>query len=180
MATVTAVHTSGSHTFSKESRPEVELVAGLGVVGDAHMGAQVKHRSRVRADPTQPNLRQVHLIHDELFDLVAEQGFTVSPGDLGENITTNGIDLLSLPAGAVLKLGEQALVVITGLRNPCVQIEGFQEGLLGAVLERNPDTGTVTRRGGIMGMVVLGGRVQPGDPIEVALPPEPHRPLERV
>ncbi|MEM9134646.1 MAG: MOSC domain-containing protein [Actinomycetota bacterium] len=176
---VGAVHRSGDHTFSKQTVTEIELVAGLGVSGDAHRGARVKHRSRVKADPTQPNLRQVHLIHRELFDQVAAKGFTVAPGELGENVTTEGVDLLALPVGAVLRLGPEALVAVTGLRNPCRQIDGLQQGLLGAVRPRHED-GTVDRLAGIMGVVVAGGTVRPGDAIEVALPPGPHRPLERV
>ncbi|MEM7338774.1 MAG: MOSC domain-containing protein [Actinomycetota bacterium] len=179
MGTVTAVHLSAGHTFTKTSEPEVELVAGLGVRGDAHMGAQVRHRSRVRADPTQPNLRQVHLIHAELFHRVAEHGFTVGPGDLGENITTSGIDLLGLPVGSVLRLGDTALIAVTGLRNPCGQIDGFQQGLRAAVLDRDDD-GAVARLAGIMAVVVLSGVVRPGDAIEATTPPGPHRPLERV
>ncbi len=178
-ATVTSVHTSERHSFSKRSAVAIELLAGLGVAGDAHMGARVKHRSRVAADPTQPNLRQVHLIHRELFDQVAADGFVVSPGDLGENITTENIDLLALPIGAILKIGPEALLAVTGLRNPCGQIDGFQEGLLAAVRPRAED-GTVRKLAGIMAMVVLGGPVSPGDSIEVSLPPGPHRPLERV
>ena len=179
-AQVAAVHRSSEHTFSKTQVDEIELVAGLGVVGDAHMGAQVKHRSRVRADPTQPNLRQVHLIPTELFTHVAAQGFEVGAGELGENITTTGIDLVSLPVGTVLRIGDDALVAITGLRNPCGQINGLREGLLEAVRERDDD-GAITRRlAGVMGVVVHGGAIRPGDQIDVALPPEPHRPLERV
>ena len=178
-ATVDAVHTSDSHTFSKQQRPAIELIAGCGVAGDAHQGATVRHRSRVAADPTQPNLRQVHLIHRELLDDVGAKGFEVAPGQLGENITTRGIDLLALPVGSVLRVGETALLAITGLRNPCGQIEGFSAGLLSELRPRRED-GTVDRLGGVMAVVVLGGSVAPGDPIEVALPPAPHRPLERV
>ena len=178
-ATVHAVHTSDSHTFSKEQRPAVELIAGRGVAGDAHQGATVRHRSRVAADPNQPNLRQVHLIHREVLDEVAARGFEVAPGQLGENITTSGIDLLALPVGSVLRVGETALLAITGLRNPCKQIDGFSAGLLSELRPRGND-GTVSYLAGVMAVVVLGGSVTPGDPIEVALPPAPHRPLERV
>lgn len=177
--TVLAVHRSAVHEFSKEPVDEIELVAGLGVAGDAHMGAQVQHRSRVAADPSQPNLRQVHLIHAELFTHVAAQGYEVAPGQLGENITTEGIDLLDLPVGTVLRIGGEALVSLTGLRNPCQQIDAFLDGLLGAVLDRD-DAGRLRRLAGVMSVVVHGGVVRPGDAIEVALPPEPHRPLERV
>ncbi|MBM6594107.1 MOSC domain-containing protein [Microvirga sp. BT291] len=139
----------------------------------------MKHRSRVAVDPTQPNLRQVHLIHVELFDELAAKGYSVAPGQMGENVTTRGIDLLGLPVGARLQLGASALVEITGLRNPCAQIDAFQPGLLKAVLDRDPD-GTLVRKTGIMGVMLEGGEVRPGDAIAVTLPPEPHRRLERV
>lgn len=178
-ASVTAVHISQSHTFSKFPADGITLLKGLGVEGDAHMGVTVKHRSRVKADPTQPNLRQVHLIHSELFSEVAQQGFNVKPGDIGENITTVGIDLLALPRDAVLKIGDSAAVQITGLRNPCLQIDHFQDGLLSAVLDKD-DNGNLIRKSGIMGIVLEGGRVKVGDAIVVELPPEPHHKMERV
>lgn len=178
-ATVTAVGLSPTHSFSKPGLDAVRLLAGLGVEGDAHLGVTVKHRSRVRVDATQPNLRQVHLIQGELHDELAAAGFTVVPGDLGENVTTRGIDLLSLPTGAKLRLGAEAVVEITGLRNPCSQIDGFQQGLLKLVLGRD-EAGNLVRKAGVMGIVLSGGTVRPGDPIGIELPPEPHRPLERV
>ena len=147
--------------------------------GDAHLGAAVQHRSRVRADPTQPNLRQVHLIHSELHEELGERGFDVAPGQMGENVTTRGIDLLGLPTGALLRLGKQALIAVTGLRNPCNQLEGVQEGLMEAVLDRDAD-GNLVRKSGVMAVVLEGGEVRPGDTIAVELPPEPHRPLEKV
>lgn len=174
-----AVHLSASHTFSKVAQECIRLVAGLGVEGDTHLGATVQHRSRVAADPTQPNLRQVHLVHGELHDELRAAGFHVGPGDMGENITTRGIDVLSLATGTVLRLGETALVGITGLRNPCKQLDGFQAGLMGAVLGRDDD-GRVVRKAGVMGVVLLGGMVEVGDVIEHSLPPGPQRPLERV
>lgn len=176
---VLAVHRSGGHTFSKTSVTEVELAAGLGVVGDAHNGATVRHRSRVRVDPTQPNLRQVHLIHAELFDLVAHKGIVVEPGQMGENLTSTGVDLLRLPVGSMLKVGATALLAVTGLRNPCGQLNGLADGLLDAVTDR-ADDGSLIRLAGVMAVVVLGGVVRPGDEIRVALPPEPHHPLEKV
>lgn len=177
-ARVVAVACDGGHHFSKTLAPSIEIVAGLGVAGDAHSGVAVKHRSRVRVDPTQPNLRQVHLIQSELFDELATKGFRVAPADLGENIATRGIDLLALPRGAVLHIGDAALEV-TGLRNPCVQIEAFQPGLLAAVLDRGPQ-GALIRKAGVMTIVLTSGTVQPGDAIRVELPPLPHHPLERV
>jgi MOSC domain-containing protein YiiM len=176
---VTAVSRSATHTFSKPVCESVELIAGLGVPGDAHAGATVKHRSRVARDPSQPNLRQVHLIHAELHEELAEAGFSVSAGQMGENVTTRGVDLLGLPTGTRLHLGEAAVVEVTGLRNPCTQLDDFQQGLLAAVLGRD-ETGKVIRKAGIMGVVVTGGEVRPGDAIRVVLPPEPHRRLERV
>ncbi|MBV8756325.1 MAG: MOSC domain-containing protein, partial [Deltaproteobacteria bacterium] len=137
MAVVRAVHISPGHTFSKRAVDEIRLVAGIGIEGDAHAGSTVKHRSRVKIDPMLPNLRQVHLMHEELFAELAAQGFSVAPGDLGENVTTAGVDLLGLPTGTLLRLGESALLSITGLRNPCAQIEAFQPGLLGALAMRD-------------------------------------------
>lgn len=177
--TVAAVHRSGGHSFSKITALEIDLVAGLGVDGDAHQGATVKHRSRLAADPSQPNLRQVHLIHGELFDDIADQEFAVAPGDLGENITTQGISLLDLPTGAVLKVGDDALVAVTGLRNPCQQINNFQAGLLDTVLKRD-ERGSPVRLAGIMAVVVRSGIVRAGDPIDVSLPPPPHHILVPV
>ncbi|MFH9740693.1 MOSC domain-containing protein [Streptomyces roseolus] len=176
---VTTVSSNGTYSFTKPNRESITLLAGLGVDGDVHAGVTVKHRSRVAQDPTQPNLRQVHLIHAELFDEVAEAGFAVSPGDLGENVTTRGVDLLALPTGTRLHLGAEAVVEITGLRNPCAQIDGFRHGLLKQVVGRDAD-GALVRKAGIMGIVLTGGEVRPGDPVRVELPAEPHRPLERV
>ena len=179
MSRVVAVSVSAEHTFSKQTQTEIRLLAGLGVEGDAHCGVTVKHRSRVAQNPDQPNLRQVHLIHSELFDEVAASGFMVAPGALGENITTRGVDLLSLPVGARLEIGETAVVELTGLRNPCAQIDHFQKGLLAAVLGRD-DSGNLIRKSGVMGIVLTEGLVHPGDEIRVVLPPLPHQPLERI
>jgi MOSC domain-containing protein YiiM len=178
-STVVAVSRDELHRFSKSPVAAIVLVAGLGVEGDAHLGTTVQHRSRRAKDPTAPNLRQVHLIHSELFAEVGERGFAVSPGEMGENITTAGIDLLGLPLGTVLRLGADARIEITGLRNPCVQIDRFEKGLMKAVVAKTPD-GEIIRRAGIMAIVTRGGVVQPGDPIEVELPVEPHRPLAPV
>ncbi|GAA5532211.1 MOSC domain-containing protein [Deinococcus aluminii] len=177
--TALAVSLSPTHTFSKTPQPEIQLRAGLGVEGDGHAGLTVKHRSRVAQNPDQPNLRQVHLIHAELLDELRGQGFQVAPGDLGENVTTRGVDLLALPRGTRLHLGDAAVVEITGLRNPCAQIDAFQPGLLRAVLDHD-EQGNPIRKAGIMGVVRVGGTVRPGDEIRVALPPEPHERLERV
>ena len=177
--TVAAVSRSRSHSFSKTPEMSIRLLAGLGVEGDAHMGETVKHRSRVRVDPTKPNLRQVHLIHAELHEELRARGFDVRPGDVGENITTTGLDLLALPTDAVLRIGDSAVIRITGLRNPCTQLDGFQQGLTAAVLDRDA-AGNLIRKAGIMGIVLTGGDVRPGDPIQVELPAEPHRPLQPV
>ncbi|MFP8960872.1 MOSC domain-containing protein [Streptomyces nanhaiensis] len=177
--TVVAVSSSGEHSFGKPNRESVTLLAGLGVEGDAHAGRTVKHRSRVAKDPTQPNLRQVHLIHEELFVEVGEAGFAVKPGELGENITTRGLDLLGLPTGTLLRIGAEAVVEVTGLRNPCFQIDGFRRGLLKQVVSRDEE-GRVVRKAGIMGVVRTGGVVRPGDAVGVELPNGPRRPLEMV
>ncbi len=176
---VEAVSSSPSHTMTKPVQGSITLIAGLGVEGDAHSGKTVKHRSRVKRDPTQPNLRQVHLIHSELFDELAGKGFTITPGLMGENVTTSGIDLLGLPEGSRLRLGDEAVIEITGLRNPCAQLEGIQTGLMAATLDRDAD-GNLIRKAGVMSIVLTGGEVQPGDTIQIELPPEPHRPLEPV
>jgi MOSC domain-containing protein YiiM len=178
-AVVAAVSRSATHGFSKPAESSIRLIAGLGVEGDAHLGSTVKHRSRVARDATQPNLRQVHLIHAELFDELRPAGFVVTSGDMGENVTTRGLDLLSLPTGALLRLGAAAIVEVTGLRNPCVQLDRFQPGLMAAVLGRDAE-GRLVRKAGIMAIVVAGGEVRPGDPIGVELPPAPHRRLEPV
>ena len=174
-----AVARDGEHRFSKVLVTAITVVAGLGVEDDAHQGITVQHRSRVAADPTQPNLRQVHLIHTELFEELGEKGFKVAPGDMGENIATRGINLLGLPRGSLLRIGRQVVLEVTGLRNPCAQIERFQNGLLAAVLGRGPN-GEVIRKTGVMTVVREGGVVQSNDVIAVELPPLPHLPLERV
>ena len=176
---VTAVSSDREHRFSKPNVAAIRLLAGLGVEGDAHLGVTVQHRSRVAKDPTQPNLRQVHLIHAELHDELAGAGYTVAAGELGENVTTRGVDLLGLPRGTRLHLGGEAVVEVTGLRNPCLQINRFQSGLLKQVLEVDGN-GDVVRKGGIMGVVLTGGEVRPGDDIRVELPPLPHEPLDMV
>jgi MOSC domain-containing protein YiiM len=176
---VVAVSLSPSHTMSKPTSACIRLVAGLGVEGDAHAGTTVKHRSRVKRDPTEPNLRQVHLIHAELHDELRERGFDLAPGRMGENVTTRGIDLLGLPTGARLHLGDAAVVEVTGLRNPCVQLDGLQPGLRAATLGRD-DGGHLVRKAGVMAVVVAGSEVRPGDAVRVELPPQPHRPLKPV
>ncbi|MGL4178526.1 MAG: MOSC domain-containing protein [Dermatophilaceae bacterium] len=175
---VVAVHAGDTHAFSKTTVDGIRLVEGWGVEGDAHAGVTVKHRSRVAADPSQPNLRQVHLIHAELFDTLAAAGFEVRPGQLGENVTTRGVDLLGLPVGTRMTVGD-ATVTVTGLRNPCRQINEFQPGLL-KQLVRTGDDGVVERLAGVMAVVSRSGSVRQGDPIAVALPPGPPRPLTRV
>ncbi|MGW1989458.1 MOSC domain-containing protein [Embleya sp. NPDC001921] len=174
-----AVSREAEHRFTKANVESIRLLAGLGVEGDAHLGVTVQHRSRVAADPTQPNLRQVHLIHAELFEELAEAGFTVAAGELGENVTTRGVDLIGLPTGTLLRLGAEAVVEVTGLRNPCPQINAFRDGLLKAVVGRD-EAGGIVRKAGIMAIVRTGGDIRPGDAIAVELPAPPHRALERV
>jgi MOSC domain-containing protein YiiM len=178
-AVVAAVSRSAKHTLVKSNQDSIRLLTGLGVEGDAHQGATVKHRSRVARDPTQPNLRQVHLIHAELHEELHAAGFAVSAGQMGENITTRGVDLLGLPAGARLWLGGAAVVEVTGLRNPCAQLDRIQPGLMAATLGRD-EHGNLVRKAGIMGVVIAGGEVRPGDPIRVELQPQPYRPLAPV
>lgn len=179
MGIVTAVNLSPGHHFSKPNVLSIRLRQGLGVEGDAHAGETVKHRSRVRRDPSQPNLRQVHLVHSELFDELRLKGFTVAAGDIGENVTTRGIDLLALPTGTRLRLGAIATVEVTGLRNPCVQLDAFQKGLMAATLDKDRD-GNLIRKAGIMGVVLTGGEVRAGDAIAVELPAGSRRPLQPV
>src|SRR5262245_54599404 len=174
--TILAVSRSATHSLSKANQLAIQLIAGLGVADDAHAGVTVQHRSRVARDPSQTNLRQVHLIHSELHEELRERGFEVAAGQMGENITTQGIDLLGLPTGARLRLGDEAVVEITGLRNPCKQLEGIQPGLMAAVLDRDAQ-GALIRKAGVMAIVLTGGMVRPGDTIRVEPPPWPYTPL---
>ena len=176
---VAAVSRSASHTMVKGNEEAIRLLEGLGVENDAHAGVTVKHRSRVARDPTQPNLRQVHLVHAELHAELRRSGLDVAAGEMGENVTTEGVDLLGLPTGARLRLGDEAIVEITGLRNPCAQLDKIRPGLMQATLDRDAQ-GNLIRKAGVMGVVIAGGEVRTGDPIAVELPPEPHRPLEPV
>lgn len=176
---VIAVSLSATHTMRKANTARIELIEGLGIRGDAHMGMTVKHRSRVAIDPSQPNLRQVHLIHAELLDELASAGFVLEPGRMGENITTRGLDLLALPAGTKLRIGESAIIEVTGLRNPCLQLNDIAPGLMNAVLDRDVE-GNVIRKAGVMGIVIAGGDVKPGDSILVELPEGTSSPLKPV
>lgn len=179
LSRVISVGKSSVHTFSKEAVDSILLIVGEGVEGDAHKGVTVKHRSRVKADPTQPNLRQVHLIHNELIQELQEKGFDVHPAAMGENITTSGVDLLSLPTDTILAIGSDVKLKVTGLRNPCAQLDNYQKGLTAAVLDRDED-GNIVRKAGIMSVVLKGGVVNVGDAIDVMLPAKPHRSLEPV
>jgi MOSC domain-containing protein YiiM len=178
-AHVTSVNASAVHDFSKSPQSEIKLLEGLGVAGDAHCGTTVKHRSRVKRNPSQPNLRQVHLLQSELFDEVAQNGHPLRPGDMGENVTTTGVDLLALPCDTVLRLGETAEVQLTGLRNPCWQIDNFQQGLLKHMLGVG-EHGRIIRKAGVMAVVRRAGLVRSGDQVTVVLPDLPHRRLEKV
>ncbi|WP_173922962.1 MOSC domain-containing protein [Agromyces sp. Marseille-P2726] len=175
---VVAVARDEGHRFSKPLRDEVRLIEGVGIEGDAHAGATVRRRSRFRGTWTEPNLRQVHLIQRELFRELAVEGYEVAPGELGENVTTDGIDLLALPRGTRIRIGDAAEVELTGLRNPCVQIERFQPGLIRRMIRR--DAAGTHRRAGVMAVVVEGGVVRAGDHLSVELPAEPHEPLAVV
>lgn len=170
---VLGVSCDGEHKFSKPPRERIRLIAGLGVEGDAHLGVTVQHLSRIKRDPTTPNLRQVHLIHAELHDELRAKGFIVAPGDIGENVTTCGVDLLGLPLNARLHLGPDAIVEVKGLRNPCFQIDNFQSGMLKACIDKEAD-GNIIRKAGIMGVVIAGGEIKPGDAIRVEMPDGPH------
>lgn len=178
-ATILSVSAARGHGFSKKPQMWLRLVTGLGVDGDAHAGTTVKHRSRVARDPYQPNLRQVHLIHAELLDELATKGFKINPGDIGENVLTRGIDLLGLSTGTRLRLGTDALIEVTGLRNPCLQLDRFRPGLMAAVLDHAPD-GQLIRKAGVMAIVLAGGEIRPSDPITPEHPPGPHKPLQPV
>ena len=179
MQTITSVSRSSDHGVGKIVQASIELVVGLGVEGDAHCGATVQHRSRVALDAARPNLRQVHLLHAELHDALRAAGFDVAASRMGENVTTRGVELLALPTGARLRLGAEAVVEVTGLRNPCAQLDGLQPGLMAATLGRDGQ-GALVRRAGVMAVVLAGGEVRPDDPIVVELPAGPHRPLEPV
>lgn len=176
---VVSLSLSARHTFSKQTVASLDLIAGHGVAGDAHCGTTVKHRSRVATDPSQPNLRQVHLIAAELLDDLNEQGFGLKPGDLGENVLTRGLDLIALPTATRLAIGSGVEIELTGLRNPCGQIEAFRTGLLAKVALRGDD-GRISRRAGVLAIVVSGGAIATGAPIRVTLPLLPHEPLDRV
>ncbi len=178
-AMVTAVSRSPMHDMSKPNADAIRLLSGLGVEGDTHQGVTVQHRSRVAQDPNQPNLRQVHLIHAELHDALRAMGFDIAAGAMGENVTTRGVALLALPRGARLRLGDEALIELAGLRNPCVQLDGLVPGLMAATLERDA-VGGLVRKAGVMAVVLSDGTVRPGDAIQVILPPPPHRPLVPV
>ncbi|MEU7737540.1 MOSC domain-containing protein [Streptomyces griseus] len=177
---VTAVSRNERYGFSKPTRPSITLLAGLGVEGDVHAGTTIRHQFRMTYEPDLPNLRQVHLMHEELFEELALKGFDVSAGRLGENVTTAGVDLLGLPAGTLLHLGKEAVLEVTGLRNPCAKINDFRPGLLGEVFALDPVSGEFTFKSGVMAVVRTGGMVRAGDTVEVELPPPPHRALERV
>ncbi|MFZ4543593.1 MAG: MOSC domain-containing protein [Saprospiraceae bacterium] len=179
IAKVVALSKSNSHTFNKFNCNSIRLLSGLGVEGDAHSGVTVKHRSRVAKNPDQPNLRQVHLIHTELFEELRAKGFSVRPGDMGENISTSGIDLLNLPKNTILKIGAEATIQITGLRNPCSQIDSIQKGLMKAVLDKD-ENGNLIRKAGIMAVVLVGGEIIVGDEISILLPQNKHEHLDVV
>ncbi len=169
---VEAVHLSETHSMKKYTKDSISLIRGLGVEGDAHFGKKVKHRYLIRKDPTKANLRQVHLIQNEIFDELKEKGFEISPGEMGENITTSGIDILNLPEGTILELGKEATIQITGLRTPCVLLDGIQKGLMKALISKKPK-GEKVFKAGVMAIVLKSGKVKKGDGINVIYPPKP-------
>ena len=176
-ARVLALSLSPTHTFSKSPQQRLKLVAEHGVEGDAHFGVTVKHRSRVAKNPDAPNLRQVHLIHQEMLDRVASSGLDLKPGDIGENILTAGVDLLALSRGARLQMGS-AEVEVTGLRNPCLQLDNFKPGLRRAFLQKRAN-GEIIRLAGVMAIVAKTGEVSLDDLSKVTSPTT-HTPLEVV
>ncbi|MEM7250982.1 MAG: MOSC domain-containing protein [Pseudomonadota bacterium] len=178
-AKVVSVSLSDTHTFQKPVRASIQLIAGHGVAGDAHAGVTVKHRSRVAKDPSQPNLRQIHLIHRELHKALSLKGFRIAPGDMGENITTEGIDLLGLASGTQLAIGDEAVITVTGLRNPCAQLDSLRPGLMKATLDRDSQ-GNLVRKAGVMGVVTHSGWVRAGDAIVIIEQPSPATPLTPV
>ncbi len=176
---VVSVSRDSTHRVSKVPQQAITLLEGIGVEGDAHAGATDQHRYTKRRDPHRPNLRQVHLIQSELFDELATHGYAVGPGQLGENVTTSGVDLLALPAGTRLHLGDEAVVEVTGLRGPCKLINQVADGLLKAVVATGRGK-EVPQRTGVMSVVVVGGIVRPGDAVRVELPVGEHRVLQTV
>jgi MOSC domain-containing protein YiiM len=178
-ASVVAVSKDGQHRFSKQPCAQIILGEGIGVQGDAHAGVTVQHLHRVARDASQPNLRQVHLLPREFFDEAREEGYELGPGDLGENVLTQGLDLAGLSLDTLLRIGAGAVVRVTGLRNPCVQINRFRKGLLKVASGRD-ESGQVVLKAGIMGVVTTGGIIRPGDRIEVEPPAPPHHALECV
>ena len=179
LPTVIAVASDSGHNFSKPTQAAITLIAGIGVEGDAHAGKTVQHLSDKKKNPEAPNLRQVHLMHAELFDELAEQGITVLPGQMGENVVTRGIDVLNLPQGAEFHFPSGAIIQITGLRSPCKKLNTIHPDLLKAVVEKRAD-GSVNKKTGVMSIVLIGGDILEGDDIKVVLPEGPHKPLECV
>ena len=166
---VVAVNSKDTPGVGKIPRDAVTLIANHGIEGDYHAGPDVRHRSRAAKDPQQPNRRQVHLMHSELFDDLAPLGIKVTPGAMGENITTRGLALLDLAPGTKLRLGDTAVIEITGCRNPCNQLDAVDERLLAQVALKAGD-GSIIRKAGIMAVVLAGGVVRPGDAISVEAP----------
>ncbi|MEI7624224.1 MAG: MOSC domain-containing protein [Actinomycetes bacterium] len=179
VGTVTSLHSDSGHNFSKPSIAEAVFLAGVGIEGDAHSGPTTQHLSRQKKDASRPNLRQVHLVASELHEELRADGFDVPFGAFGENLTTSGLDLGELPVGSTLRLGDDVIIALTGFRDPCSQIDKFQEGLRAAVSFK-PETGPQLFRNGVMSVVVRGGTVRVGDTIKVALPAEPHQPMQKV
>ncbi len=179
-ARVVAVSLAARHGFAKQPQSSIRLLVGEGVEGDAHRGTTVQHLYKVRRDPSQPNLCQVHLFAAEKLDELAGAGYALGPGEIGENVLTCGVDLLALPRGTKVRLGAEAVVEITGLRTPCSQIDRYRAGLQKLLWGPRDAKGKRERRAGVMAVVLTGGEVLPGDPLLVELPPKPHQPLGPV
>jgi MOSC domain-containing protein YiiM len=175
--TVVAVASKEKHEFSKRTRHAITLVEDHGVEGDVHAGRVIQHRYLAKKMPVMPNNRQVHLIASELFTELGLSGFNVSPGELGENITTAGLDLTNLPLGTRLRLGSSAVVEITGLRTPCSLIDRFQKGLKRAMIMKHEQP---RFRCGVLGVAKATGKIAPGDPIIVELPSFSLQPLPEL
>lgn len=178
-ATVISVSRSSGHSFRKACEESINLIEGFGVEGDVHAGKKIKHTFLAKEDPDRKNIRQIHLIAAELFTELKGKGFNVDPGQLGENITTEGIDLLSLPTGTLLHIGNGAVIELTALRQPCIQIDEFQQGLLKEVVYKDSG-GNIIRKVGVMGVILVSGAVSPNDEIIVETPDKPHHKLDYV
>jgi len=165
---VLSVSMSSSHGFSKRPTDYIYLLSGCGVQGDVHCSGAASSN----------NKRQVHLIASELLTELARKdskgrAYIISPGALGENITTKGIDLVGLNEGTRLHFGDgddHAIVRITGLRNPKKRLDEWPKGLLDRCAMKNKKGEITGRKIGVMGIVEEDGFVQPGHMVYVEKP----------